>query len=801
MKKFLHIISLAYLCLACFSAHAQLTGVYTALSAYGSTWKYLDNGSNQGTSWKDSTFSDAAWSSGTAPLGYGDPWIVTCVNAGCGTVTCSPSCTNKYITSYFRKKITLGSLAAYDSVRLSMMRDDGAVVYINGVEVWRENMPATGTITYTTGASANVGGANENATFVKTIVKTPFVVGDNYIAVEVHNDVATSSDQTFDFKLDGVKYVPTPVLLTRGPYLQKANQTSIAVRWRTNVTSRSRVIFGKVYGTYTDTASDSGIIAEHEMNLTGLQPDTKYYYAFGTDTSLLQGDSMNFFTTAPTDTSKRKVTIALLGDCGRNDLNYQPTTIASYLKYIGAKGMKAADVMLINGDNAYNSGTDAEFTTGFFNFYSTNVLKNHPLFSVPGNHDYNNGNITAQQLHNVPYYSIFSVPAQAECGGQPSNTEAYYSYNWGNVHFLALDSYGMEDYGTTRMYDTLGAQVKWIKKDLDSNKKPWVIAYWHHPPFTMGSHNSDNEAELINIRQNFVRILERYGVDLIICGHSHDYERSYLLKGYYGNEASFNKSAHTADSSSAMYNGTTNSCPYVYNTGKYNHGTVYVVAGSSGANDGIQSGYPHDALPYAFHDGGMMYIEVENNRLDAKFIRRDSVVADQFTIIKDTRLQQTITINKGRTIQLNASWPAGKYAWSTGDTTRNIAITPSTDVSLTVKDSTGSYCLMDQLTIKVKDTTTTPTGVAANLESQDGSYVYPVPAKDVLYLEMQSAVKGNYTFTMYDMQGRKLQSFTKYLAEGKQNVNIDVHNLPAGQTLLLKVNNDKTVKSFRFTRE
>jgi 3',5'-cyclic AMP phosphodiesterase CpdA len=162
----------------------------------------------------------------------------------------------------------------------------------------------------------------------------------------------------------------------------------------------------------------------------------------------------------------------------------------------------------------------------------------------------------------MPYYDLFTMPKNGELGGVASTTEAFYSYNIGDVHFLSLDSYGEES--NLRMYDTAGAQVNWIKADLAANTRKWVIAYWHHPPYTMGSHNSNSETELVNIRENFYRILERNGVDLIICGHSHDYERSYLLKGYYKanpgdpqlNENNFNVNTHTASSSSGKYNGT-----------------------------------------------------------------------------------------------------------------------------------------------------------------------------------------------------------------------------------------------------
>src|SRR5438093_13451889 len=118
----------------------------------------------------------------------------------------------------------------------------------------------------------------------------------------------------------------------------------------------------------------------------------------------------------------------------------------------------------------------------------------------------------------------------------------------------------------------------------------------------MGSHNSDNTAELVNIREKFIRILERLGVDVILCGHSHGYELSYLLNGYYGNESSFSISTHTKSSSSGKYNGSTNSCPYITAAGA-NHGTVYVVSGSAGASGTTQSGYPHNAMPWSINDG------------------------------------------------------------------------------------------------------------------------------------------------------------------------------------------------------
>ena len=110
----------------------------TTVVPAGSTWRYLDNGSNQGTAWRATAFNDTTWAQGPAQLGYGDGDEATVVSFG-------PSATAKYRTTYFRRQFTVtGTVAA--PVTLQLLRDDGAVVYLNGAEVVRSNMP-TGTIT------------------------------------------------------------------------------------------------------------------------------------------------------------------------------------------------------------------------------------------------------------------------------------------------------------------------------------------------------------------------------------------------------------------------------------------------------------------------------------------------------------------------------------------------------------------------------------------------------------------------------------------------------------------------------
>lgn len=674
-----------------FELQLQGTTAPVNLINYTDSWKYRDNNTRP-AGWETTAFNDASWSSGAAELGYGDGDETTVVSYG-------SDANNKYITTYFRKAFTVTGLSGYSSFTINLVRDDGAVVYINGTEVIRDNMP-TGTVTHSTLASSAISSTGESTPVSYTLSPCAFVEGTNTIAVEIHQDALNSSDISFKLQMTGAAGGGTPSL-TRGPYLQAGSQTAITFRWRTDNPCLGKVDVGSAVGTYsTATASETCPTTEHTVRVTGLTADTKYYYRIGTTSAqIFQGASDNFFRTVPTGTPNRKLRFAAFGDCGRGNTTYMDQSYTQYQSYLSTNGIDAPDAWLLLGDNAYNAGLDAEYTTNFFNIYGGNILKNHKLYPSPGNHDYAN-DATRQDDHNVPYYSIFNPPSAGEDGGVASNKKEYYSYDIGNVHFLALDAYGEE--GNKRIYDAGSPQVTWIQSDLAANTKKWVIAYFHHPPYTKGSHDSDTESELINMRGNLIPVLENLGVDMIINGHSHDYERSYLIKGHYGLEASFSIATHAVSSSNGKYTSNT-TCPYVYNSAPAYHGTVYVLAGSTGNSGATQAGYPHNALPFAVNDGGMFFFEVDDNRLDAKMIRRDGSIFDNFTIIKDVNKTKSQTVVVGTPVTMTASWP-GNYSWSTAAVSRSISVTPSAlgTTNYTVTDNFG--CITDQFSITATST-------------------------------------------------------------------------------------------------
>ena len=202
----------------------------------GSNWKYLDDGTDQGTAWRARSFNDGAWESGPAPLGFGDGDEATVIDGG-------PS-TNRFVTTYFRHAFAVTDPAAVSSPTVRVLRDDGAIVYLNGVEVFRSNMPggAVNSLTYATSA---VGGADETTTFYSTSINSALLVtGMNVLAVEIHQANATSTDLSFDLEFSAdpapprlsVARVGNSVFLSWPAYasgfrLESAGQLGPGISW------------------------------------------------------------------------------------------------------------------------------------------------------------------------------------------------------------------------------------------------------------------------------------------------------------------------------------------------------------------------------------------------------------------------------------------------------------------------------------------------------------------------------------------------------------------------------------------
>ncbi len=401
--------------------------------------------------------------------------------------------------------------------------------------------------------------------------------------------------------------------VTRGPYLQRGSSSGVVVRFRTAEPSDSVVAFGLDPSNLSQVVKLDESTTEHEVVLPNLSPDTRYYYGFGkADAPLLGADADHSVLTAPVAGTPRASRIWVLGDSGTANQNARDVRDA-YLAFTGARG---TDLVLMLGDNAYSDGTDDEYQAAVFDMYPT-VLRNVVMYPTLGNHD---GHSASSATESGPYYDMFTMPREAEAGGVPSGTEAYYSFDYGNIHFVCLDSYDSDR-------DPDGDMLTWLASDLAATQAEWLIAFFHHPPYSKGSHDSDDEGELIDMRENSLPLLESFGVDLVLSGHSHAYERTMYLHGHYGDSDSLTQAMILdAGSGSPSDDGA-----YVRASGSAD-GAVYVVAGSSGQVSGGPLNHP--AMFVSLNNLGSLVLDVDGSTLSASFIDDEGGLADSFAMTK-----------------------------------------------------------------------------------------------------------------------------------------------------------------------
>ncbi|MFQ5641182.1 MAG: choice-of-anchor D domain-containing protein, partial [bacterium] len=404
--------------------------------------------------------------------------------------------------------------------------------------------------------------------------------------------------------------------IVRGPYLQTGTPTSIIIKWRTDLITDSRVQYGFSPDNLSFTVGDTSMTTEHEMTLTGLNADTQYFYSIGSSVTTLAGADSNFyFITHPLPGRSKPTRIWILGDSGTKNNNARAVRDA----YYQFTQDRDTDLWLMLGDNAYSSGTDAEYQAAVFDMYPQ-MLRKSVLWATLGNHDRR----TLSTPGPYPYYEIFTLPKNGEAGGLPSGAEAYYSFDYGNIHFICLNS------ATSSLRKPQSPMWVWLAEDLASNDKDWTIAFWHHPPYSKGTHDSDVSKQSIMMRQLALPILEEGGVDLVLSGHSHTYERSFLIDGHYGFSDSLTSDMiidggnGREDGDGAFQKATVGTTPH--------EGAVYVVTGCSGQSGG--GSLDHPVMIMSLQTLGSLVLDIDMNRLDASFINQDGSVQDYFTIKK-----------------------------------------------------------------------------------------------------------------------------------------------------------------------
>lgn len=447
----------------------------------GSNWRYLDNGSNQGTAWRTSTFNDASWVSGNAELGYGDGDEITTVNGG--------SSTNRYVTTYFRKSISALNTVLFSGYSLKVKRDDGIVIYVNGNEVYRNNMP-TGTIGYTTLASATASDDGENF-ITAAIAPSSFVSGNNTIAVEIHQRTRTSSDISFDFELIGIESTNTiknEVIYQWSGAITPNSATVVTKMTSPSTTcklvvSTSNTLTNPLFSADVTAAATNNNMAK--MTITGLSANTTYYYAIQSNGVIdNSADDIGKFKTPGSGAFTYKFTV---GSCAVNS-NHQVYNLMNN---------KAPLFHLSTGDIYYDNPNSATDINVHRVPYERNMLSqvptrnffiNTPLAHVWDDHDYSGNNSSGSSVGRtnarlayqeyVPHY-----PLAAGTG----NVAIYQSFTIGSIYFI-LSDLRSERVGGTIMSTT---QKAWFKNQcLYARDNNLMIAWVSGVSF--GGNQSDN---------------------------------------------------------------------------------------------------------------------------------------------------------------------------------------------------------------------------------------------------------------------------------------------------------------------
>jgi len=392
--------------------------------------------------------------------------------------------------------------------------------------------------------------------------------------------------------------------VTRQPYTQMNTPHSVIVRYNSPEEEIGCVAYdGKK-------VCEKEATKEHKIFVNNLQKNHTYNYKVLSKSLKIDNTNRTFSTLSDDINSTQRMIV--FGDSGKVtpkqlDVYHSAIKVANQ----EANKTRAIDSWLLLGDNAYKSGTQKQYNTSFFNRYK-DFFKYITPWILNGNHD----------ARRYAFYNIFDFPTHGEMGGVPSHNEYFYAIDNKNLHLVMIDS----QLASLKKDSDL---AKWLEKDLAATKKQWIVVGFHHPPYTKGSHDSDSMLDsgdrMIQMRENIVPIFEKYGVDLVLSGHSHVYERSKLMHKHYGYSQSFDPSKNIVENSAHIYHKSITKKPY--------DGTIYNVVGCSGKAD--HGPLNHPAMPVAYSIMGSLLLTIDAHKLHAEFITLEGNVKDYYEIIKE----------------------------------------------------------------------------------------------------------------------------------------------------------------------
>jgi hypothetical protein len=384
--------------------------------------------------------------------------------------------------------------------------------------------------------------------------------------------------------------------------------TTMTVVWNTDVDTESIVIYGKAPGNYSNNATGTSFKANgalnyiHEVTLTGLEPNTIYYYKAGSNSDGFS-EERSFKTGPVQDTNCGRFSFGYLGD-NRPDPTFGGGE--NWPQILG-QAAKANPDFMINGGDLVIDGDKIDEWIKFLG-WTENVASRIPLMPTIGNHD--DGPGTGDSAN---YNQIFALPRSTGVYG--SNTEDYYYFTYGNAIFVSLSTQTFRDGDIP-----FERQAKWLDEVLTNNPRKWKFVYYHHPSYTKNVvFDISHPPNEVNQNGALVPIFDKHHVDIVFTSHNHWYERY-------------------EPSACSKLGNPSSSTPCSVGANNFDKGTVFVVSGGAGAFTipGILCG-KQDGRVQCSGDHHYIIISINNETLTYEAYSaypQQNKVMDTFTITK-----------------------------------------------------------------------------------------------------------------------------------------------------------------------
>jgi len=377
---------------------------------------------------------------------------------------------------------------------------------------------------------------------------------------------------------------PLAATLVHRPYLQNLGADHVTIVWSARENQSASVEYStdasfsqsatmEPVRTFLSSQTDMGFtFYQYRADLTGLAPGTAYSYRVflnGQDVTPTPESDYRFSTPGP-----GPVGFLVFGDSGDGSNNQLAVTLQMVTEH--------PNFVVHVGDIAYQSGTYNEFTANYFEYYYT-LMRRACFFTIAGNHEY----ITQ---YSAPYLALHAPPTDTV---PALDRGKYYSFDWADIHFVGLDANLLDPY----FADAQARMLAWFDNDLANTRATWKIVFWHQTPYPI-FHHIDDPIDIAS-RALFVPILERHGVQLVLAGHEHNYQRSKPMRG---------------------------GVPVPVGTG----GTVYMVSGGGG-------GVLHPVVPESFLDWEAsvwhyLRVSVDGQKLTIQAIGTDGKEFDRLVL-------------------------------------------------------------------------------------------------------------------------------------------------------------------------